>query len=160
MSMVAPQARQHRSAAALFRVGRSGFANIPEHRCDDVDIACTEARLAAFAMVALTFPSLLALDTQRGEGNVDAIDGIARAPCDTPLRETLEPVSPESLRPSFQSVLRQLQGGKGLEEMPGLAGHSFVALEGTGDCSSKPRHWVSCLPKGHRNGSITSYHQM
>jgi len=160
MSIVAPKARQHLSADALFRLGRSGFANIPEHRCDDVDIACTEARMSAFAMFSLKFPSLLALDKQRVEGNLDAIDGIERAPCDTHLRETLEPVSPESLRPSFQSVLRQLQRGKALEEMPCLAGHSFVALEGTGDCSSKTRHWVSCLHKGHRNGSITSSHQM
>jgi len=39
------------------------------------------------------------------------------------MRETLDPVSPESLRPSFQSVFRQLQRGKALEEMTFLDGH-------------------------------------
>jgi len=35
------------------------------------------------------------------------IYGIARAPCDTRMRERLDPVAPESLRPSFTLVFRQ-----------------------------------------------------
>lgn len=41
-----------------------------------------------------------------------------------------------------------------------LDGHYVVALDGTGYFSSKTIHWKSCLPKVHRNRSITSYHQM
>jgi hypothetical protein len=39
MAMVAPKERKHLSADALFHVVRSGFANIPEPRCEDVDIS-------------------------------------------------------------------------------------------------------------------------
>jgi len=81
-------------------------------------------------------------------------------PCDTHMRERLDPVIPESLRPSFTSVFRQLQRGKALEEMVFLEGHYLVALDGTGYFSSPTIHCASCLQKVHRNGSITYYHQM
>jgi hypothetical protein len=35
-----------------------------------------------------------------------------------------------------------------------------VALDGTGYFSSKKIHGASCLQKVHRNGTITSFHQM
>ena len=85
---------------------------------------------------------------------------LTRAPCDTQMRESLDPVSPESLRPSFKRVFRQLQRGKALEPMVFLDGHYLVALDGTGYFSSKTIHCDSCLHKDHRNGSITYYHQM
>jgi len=45
------------------------------------------------------------------------------APCDTQLRKRLDPVLPESLRPSFKSIFGQLQRGKALEEMAFLESH-------------------------------------
>ena len=39
MAVIAPQGRQHLSADALFRLVRSGFANIPDHRSAEVAIA-------------------------------------------------------------------------------------------------------------------------
>src|SRR5260370_14045070 len=111
-------------------------------------------------MFSLPSPSLLAFDKQRIEGNLETIYGIPRAPCDTRMRERLDPVSPESLRPSFTSVFRQLQRGKALEDMVFLDGHYLVALDGTGYFSSQTIHCASCLHKVHRNGSITYYHQM
>lgn len=108
----------------------------------------------------MSLPSLLAFDKQRAAGNVGTIYGIPRAPCDTSMRETRDLVSPESLRPSFQSVFRQLQRGKALEDMVFLEGHSLLALDGTGYFSSPTIHWASCLHKVHRTGSITYDHQM
>jgi hypothetical protein len=74
-------------------------------------------KLAAFAMFSLKSPSLLAFDTQRAEGNLRTIYGMACVPCDTRMREILDPMSPEALRPLFKSVFRQLQRGKALEPM-------------------------------------------
>ena len=92
--------------------------------------------MSAFAMFSLKSPSLLAFDKQRAEGNLRTIYGITRAPCDTHMREILDPVSPKVLRPSFKSVFRQLQRGKALEHMVFLEGHYLVALDGTGYFSS------------------------
>src|SRR5712691_12386929 len=116
--------------------------------------------MSACAMFSLTSPSLLACDKQRAEGHWGTIYGMDHVPCDPHTRERLDPVSPESLRPSFTSIVRQLQRGKALAAMVFLEGHSFVALDGTGDFSSPTIHCASCLHKVHRNGSITSYHQM
>jgi hypothetical protein len=68
-------------------------------------------------MFSLTSPSLLAFDKQRAEGNLKTGYGMACVPCDTRMRERLDPMSPESLRPLFKSVFRQLQRGKALEPM-------------------------------------------
>ena len=87
MSMVAPKARKHLSADALFHLVRSGFATIPDPRCEDGDISLTDALMSAFAMFSLKAPSLLAFDKERAEGNLHTIYGIQRVPCDTHMRE-------------------------------------------------------------------------
>jgi hypothetical protein len=160
MSIVAPKERKHLSADALFHLVRSGFATIPDPRGDDVDISLTDALMSAFAMFSLKAPSLLAFDKERAEGNLHTIYGIARVPCDTRMREILDPVSPKWLRPVFKSAFRQLQRGKALEAMAFLDGHYLLALDGTGYFSSQTIHCASCLHKVHRNGSVTYSHQM
>jgi hypothetical protein len=160
MAMVAPKARKHLSADALFHVVRSGFANIPDPRCADVDISLTDTLMSAFAMFSLKAPSLLAFDKERAEGNLHTIYGVQHVPCDTYMRERLDPVSPTWLRPVFTSVFRQLQRGKALEEMVFLDGHYLLALDGTGYFSSPTIHCASCLHTVHRNGSVTYSHQM
>src|SRR5713101_2681236 len=160
MSIVVPRERRHLSADALFGLVRSGFANIPDYRLSDPDISLTDALMSAFAMFSLKSPSLLAFDKERAEGNLETIYGIERVPCDTHMREILDPVSPKWLRPVFKSVFRQLQRGKALEAMVFLDGHYLLALDGTGYFSSPTIHCESCLQKVHRNGSVTYSHQM
>jgi hypothetical protein len=155
MSIVAPKGRKPLSADALFCLVHTGFANIPEHRSADTEISLTDALMAAFAMFSLKSPSVLAFDKQRAEGNLGTIYGIERVPCDTWMREILDPMSPESLRPLFKSVFRQLQRGKALEPMAFLDGHYLLALDGTGYFSSQTIHCASCLQQVHRNGSVT-----
>ena len=160
MALVAPRERKHLSADALFRVVRSGFAAIPDYRLSDTDISLTDALMAAFALFSLKSPSLLAFDKHRVEGNLGTIYAIDHVPCDTQMREILDPVSPESVRPLFKSVFGQLQRGKALEAMMFLDDYYLLALDGTEYFSSKTIHCASCLQKVHHNGSITYYHQM
>jgi Transposase DDE domain len=160
MALVAPKGRKHLSADALFGLVRSGFATMPDDRRSDTDLSLTDALMSAFAMFSLKSPSLLAFDKERTEGNLRTIYGMQHVPCDTHMRERLDPVCPEALRPSFQSVFRHLQRGKALEAMVFLDGHYLLALDGTGYFASKTIHCASCLHKVHRNGSRTYYHQM
>jgi hypothetical protein len=160
MSIVAPQVRKHLSADALFRLVHRGFDPIPDHRPADADISLTDALMSAFAMFSLKAPSLLAFDKERAEGNLHTLYGIQRVPCDTHMREILDPMSPQVLRPVFTSVCRQWQRGKALEAMTFLDDHYLLALDGTGYFSSKTMHCASCLQKVHRHGSITSFHQL
>jgi hypothetical protein len=160
MAIVAPKARKHLSADALFGLVRNGFAHIPDYRLREPDIALADALMAAFAMFSLKAPSLLAFDKERVEGNLHTIYGIERVPCDTHMREILDPVSPKWLRPVFKSVFRQLQRGKALEAMTFLDGHYLLALDGTEYFASKTIHCASCLQRVHRNGSVTYAPQM
>ena len=160
MAMVAPKARKHLSADALCGLVRNGFAHIPDYRLSEPDIALADTLMAAFAMFSLKAPSLLAFDQERAEGNLHTIYGIERVPCDTHMREVLDPVSPKWLRPVFTSVLRQLQRGKALEAMTFFDGHYLLALDGTEYFASKTIHCASCLQRVHRNGSVTYAHQM
>jgi len=160
MSIVVPKARKHLSADALFHLVRSGFANIPDPRGEDGDLSLTDALMSAFAMFSLKAPSLLAFDKERAEGNVHTVYGMQHVPCDTDMRERLDPVSPKWLRPVGKSVFRQLQRGKALEEMVFFDGHYLLALEGTGYFSSTTIHCASCLHTVHRTGAVTYAQQM
>jgi hypothetical protein len=160
MSIVVPKGRKYLCADALFRLLHENFACIADAGADDVEIPLDDALMSAFAMFSLKAPSLLSFDKQRAEGNLKTIYGIDRVPCDTRMRERLDPVAPESLRHSFKLVFRQLQRGKALEPLVFLDGHYLVALDGTEYFSSKTIHCASCLHKEHRNGSITYFHQM
>ncbi|HEY7491702.1 MAG TPA: hypothetical protein VIH59_11415, partial [Candidatus Tectomicrobia bacterium] len=160
MATGAPKTRQHLSADALFSLLRIGCAHIADHRPGKPDISLPDALMSAFAMFSLQAPSLLAFDKERAEGNLQSVYGMERVPCDTALREILDPIEPESLRPLFTHVFRALQRGKALEEMVFVEGHYLLALDGTGYFSSHQMHCASCLETHHRNGTITYSHQM
>ncbi len=158
--MMAPKARKLLSADALFGMLRTGFADIADHRPGDTDISLTDALMSAFALFSLKSPSLLAFDKERTEGNLHRVYGIERVPCDTAMREMLDPVEPASLRPLFTDIFRALQRGKALEEMVFVEGHYLLALDGTGYFSSQQIHCASCLEMHHRTGTVTYHHQM
>jgi len=160
MGLVIPKSRKHLCADALLRLVQDVFCQVPEHRKGDPDITLGDALMSAFAMFSLKSPSLLAFDKVRAEDNLQRIYGIGRVPCDTAMREILDPVDPKYLRPAFKTVFRRLQRGKALEEMMFVEGHYLLALDGTGYFSSNEIHCDSCLEKHHRNGTVTYSHQM
>jgi hypothetical protein len=159
MGLVVPKMRKHLCADALLRSVQDVFCQIPDHRKGDAKIPLHDALMSAFAMFSLQAPSLLAFDKERTEDNLQRVYGIGRVPCDTSMRETLDPVQPEHLRPAFKVGFRGLQRGKVLEEMVFVDGHYLLALDGTGYFSSKEIHCESCLEKHHKNGTITYSHQ-
>ena len=160
MGLVAPKTRKHLSADALLSALRTVFSDLPDHRQGDPDIPLSDALMSAFAMFSLKAPSLLAFDKERAEDNLQRVYGIKRVPCDTRMREILDPVDPESLRPAYKQMFSRLQRGKALEDMVFVQGHYLLALDGTGYFSSKKVHCDSCLEKHHRNGTVTYAHQL
>jgi hypothetical protein len=119
-----------------------------------------DALMSALAMFSLTAPSLLAFDKERAEGNLPRVYGLERVPCDTSMRERRDPVDPESLRPAFKQVFRQLQRGQAREEMVCVEGHDLLALDGTGSFSSTQIHGASCVDTHHRHGTVTYAQQL
>ena len=156
----APKTRKHLSADALHRLLSVAFFKIPDHRGNAV-IALPDALLSAFALFSLKDPSLLAFDARRSDENLKALYGIHQVPCDTRMREILDPLDPDCLRPAFNAVFRQLQRGKALEPMAFYQGCYLLALDGTGYFSSPTIHCESCLEKKNsKTGAVTYAHQM
>ena len=118
--------------------------------------------MSAFAMFSLKDPSLLAFDHRRHNPNDNfrTIYGINRVPCDSQMRDILDPIDPANLRAPFREVFRRLQRGQVLKRFVYLDGHYLLSLDGTTYFSSSKIHCSSCLEKHHRNGSVTYSHQL
>jgi len=156
----ARKVRKHLSADALYALIREGFGAIPDHRQATSIIPLTDALMSAFAMFCLKDPSLLAFQERRSDSNLKALFGIEQIPSDTQMREILDPVDPEHLRPSFGNVFRQLQRGKALEAFEFYDGCYLLSLDGTGYFSSQKIHCPFCQVKEHKSGVVTYEHQM
>jgi hypothetical protein len=152
--------RKGLSADALLILVREGFGRIPDYRPPDADISLPDALMSGFAMFSLKDPSLLAFDQRRNDENLKSVYHIENIPCDTYLRTILDPLDPESLRPLFKDVFRQLQRGKALEPFVFYEGCYLLSLDGSGYFSSHKIHCPSCMQKTSKNGEVTYYHQM
>ena len=152
--------RKHLSADALYALVGDSFAQVPDPRRPGSPIPLSDALLSAFALFALKNPSLLAFDHRRSDENLKTLFGIGQIPSDTGMREILDPLDPEHLRPVFGDVFRQLQRGKALEPFVFYAGAYLLSLDGTGYFSSPTVHCESCQVKEHKDGSVTYQHQM
>ncbi len=73
------------------------------------------------------------------------------------MREILDGVDPNDLRPLFTDAFRQLQRGKALEQMVFMQGCYLLNLDGTGYFSSSKLYSNACMEKHHKNGKITYY---
>ncbi|WP_456386699.1 hypothetical protein [Desulfolithobacter sp.] len=80
-------------------------------------------------------------------------------PCDTSMREILDGVDPNNLRPLFKDAFRALQRGKALEQMVFMDGCYLLNLDGTGYFSSSTLYSDACMKKVSRNGKVTWYLQ-
>ena len=114
MPQTVPKTRQHLSADPLHRTLKAAFQRIPDHRTKP-EISLPDALLSGFAMFSLKDSSLLAFDERRRAGNLQALYGIDQVPSDTQLREILDPVDPEFLRPAFLEIFKAAQRGQALE---------------------------------------------
>lgn len=156
-----PRVRHHLSADVLFSTLRSRFAQIPEHRPGEIDITLPDALMSGFAMFSLKDPSLLAFEARRRNEahNFKSIYGVERVPCDTRMREIIDPVTPESIRPAFRDIFREVQRGKALEQMVYLDDHYLLALDGTEYFASDKLHASFCMERV-KGGKTTYYLQM
>ncbi len=101
-----PAARKQLSADALFRNIHRSFQDVRDPRTGKPSISLPDAMMSGLAMFALKDPSMLAFDQRRqlDEMSLQMIFHVENVPCDTRMREILDPVDPEDLRPVFSNV--------------------------------------------------------
>lgn len=152
------------SAATLLPKVRNVFESVPDHRrAANSDISLTDALMSGLAVFALKFPSLLKFDEQREEAhirqNLKRLYGVERAPCDTQLREILDPVKPQAIYPAYHEIFKCAERADALEQFRFLGGF-LVSLDGTGQFSSSSVSCPNCAIKTSRNGDVLYYHQL
>ena len=152
--------RKYLSADSLFKMIREQFKQISDSRKGNTTISLCDALMSAFAMFSLKDPSLLAFDERRKEEdhNLKNIFGIEQIPCDSQMREIIDNIPNESIRPSFLANFRRLQRGKALEPMVFMEGCYLLALDGTGYFSSEKLHSKACMVKVSKKSGKTSYY--
>ena len=107
-------------------------------------ISLSDCLMSGLAVFVLKFPSLLQFDQALRDGeepvralNLRTLFKVIRVPADTTLRERLDRVDPDSLRPAFRKIISFLQRGKVFEDFTVLGGYRLISLDGTGFFSSK-----------------------
>lgn len=140
------------------------FKKIPDPRKinQNSSISFTDILMSGLAVFGLKFPSLLQFDQNRAivAENLKNLYHVNKAPSDTYLRERLDELNPDFLRPVFKTIFADLQRGKCLEEFKFLYGYYLMPIDGTGEFSSDTICCPQCCQKKHQDGSETYYHQM
>ena len=135
-------------------------------RTGSVRHSMTDALGAAFAMFHLKFGSMLEFDTQahadpRLIHNLETLYRQGTVPSDTRMREILDEVAPEALRPGFEALHKDLQRGKALEDFASIEGRYLLAIDGTGCFCSTKVSCPHCLVKKRAKGAAVEYsHQV
>lgn len=158
--------RKYLSAPGLINTVCKAFSKIPDPRefRKNNSISIRDHLMSGLAVFGLKCPSLLDYDRKRKnvatEKNLKDLYHIEKPPSDTYMRERLDEIAPENIRPAFKKVFSSFQRGKGLEEFEYLDGHMLISVDGTGHFSSGEISCPYCCQKTHKNGSTTYYHQM
>lgn len=154
--------RKQLNADAMFDSVYQDFIEIADHRAKNCKIPLSDILMSGLAMFSLKDPSLLAFDQRRSNDpeSLHGVFGISRIPCDSQMRNALDPVSPTYLRQSFLTLFHLAQRGKVLENFKWMADHYLIALDGTGIYSSSEIQSDSCLKRQKRNGTTEYYQQM
>ena len=151
--------RRHLHFDALIQRARQRFETFTEQRrCPSFPLA--DSLMAGLALFCLKDPSLLAFCGRSVDHNLRSVFGLNAVPSDTQMREILDAVDPNRLRPAFRDVFRALQRSKVLEAYVFLEGCYLVALDGVEYFCSQKVHCAHCLTRTHHNGAVSYYHQM
>jgi len=138
-------------------------------RKKSVQISICDALKSAYAIFALKYPSLLQFEMERKlranqQSNLNKIFKIKKAPSDTQMREILDVLDPEVLRPAYRELFSMIERGKLLRKFTfrkdRYSGPSYlVPLDGTGFFCSSQVHCENCLERQTHSGK-QYYHQM
>jgi Transposase DDE domain len=137
------------AASRVLEVGRREIARI----------SYRDALLSGLAVFQLKIPSLLQYDLERHRLNLKNLFGIENAPSDTRMREMLDNVEPELLRPCFKALFNDLRQNHYLEQYRVLDGYYALSIDGTEHYCSDSIHCERCLSKTHKDGTVTYTHQ-
>ena len=165
MAAPAAQFRKTLSAPGLIKKLRDVFLQVQDKRVKKVTYSMPDTLMACFAMFNLKYPAMLCFDTEASADprlvhNLKSLFGLSKVPSDTQMREIVDPVAPEALRPCFEALHHELQRGKVLEDFVVMEDYYLLAIDGTGQFCSNKISCEHCCVKNRSNGTKEFYHQI
>lgn len=142
---------------------RQVLGGFPDRRTgDNTQYSMQDIGLGAFSVFFTQCPSFLAhqktMQQARGQSNAQSLFHLEAIPCDNHIRQSLDPVPPETLFPCYDAVLESLHQGGHLEGWRTLPDKLLITLDGTWYYSSQKIHCPNCSCLEHKSGDKTYYH--
>ena len=150
-------------AEDLIKVLRDDFSKVSDFRDPlRTEISMADCLMSGYGVHSLKFPSLLNFENEmkkkRNFSNLSSLYGIERVPSDTRMREVVDEVSPEELRPSFKHLFSKAQRSNHLKDFSILGGFYLLAADGSGTFSSDKVFCDGCMVKRNKNKEEELYH--
>lgn len=157
--------KKHLSFSSLRTAMSESFRSIADWRqLGKVGISLHDALMSGFACMHFQDPSLLQfqrrMQEEQHQNNLRTLFDVAHIPKETQMREIIDGVDSEHLRPLFKELYSRLQRGKHLEQYQLFPGIYYFPIDGTQFFSSKEVHCEQCLVKRHKKESPTYSHHV
>lgn len=153
------------SADALVSSLHAHFSKVKDFRDPQrIEISMADCLMSAYAIFALKFPSLLNFEKQMKEvrnfSNLQSLFKVVKIPSDTRMREVVDEVDPENLRPAFRSLFAKAQAANVLKDFKSTGGSYLLSIDGTGHFSSNSVSCDQCLTRKTDDDDRLYHHQV
>ncbi len=157
--------KKHLSFGSLRNSLSSLFCNFTDIRDPaKIDYSIHDAMMSGFACMYFQDPSLLQFQERLKEAenrnNLETLFAVNNIPGQTQLRDIVDEVKSEQLRPIFKESFSRLQRGRHLLPYQLFPGLYLCSIDGTQYFHSQSIHCDSCLTTEHKNGDISYSHKV
>jgi Transposase DDE domain len=151
-------------ATLIERIKRT-FEELPDSRKGTgvyQTYSMSDAALSAWSVFFMQSPSFLdyqrTMQKERGKNNAQSLFGVHRIPSDHQIRNLLDPVPAEALRPLYRDLFKGLEQQGKVKAFHELGGSVLVAMDGVEYFSSQTLHCAACSSKRLKNGNSQYSH--
>jgi hypothetical protein len=157
--------KKHIGFTSLIKYASEKFKVIPDWRQENkTNYSLHDITMSAFACMYFKDPSLEQFQKRMQQvedrSNLQTLFHVDKIPANTQLREAIDNIDSEYLRPLFKNFYARLQRGKHLEQYQIFPSKYYFPIDGSEFFSSKIINCDKCLTKTSKNGSTTYSHQV
>jgi len=142
---------------------RQVFGALPDRRTgDNTRYSMEDIASSAFSIFFTQSPSFLSyqrtMQQAKGRSNAQSLFQVGQIPSDNHIRQTLDPVLPQTLFPIYDTVYHALRDQGIIESFRAVHNTVLIALDGTWYSSSQKIHCQNCSCMEHKSADKTYYH--
>ncbi len=146
----------------MVKLLRKEFANIPDHRANNIVHKLVDILTSAFALFAFKYPSLLDFEQQTRfeRHNLKQLFELEHNCSDTQMRRVLDLITPAQLNPCFTACFNKLQQLEVIKSFYFLKKQLLITVDGVHYFHSNKVNCKRCLVTKHKKGSLSYNHSM